>query len=308
MSPAPASETAGAAGRVWITGHGGFTGRYLSDALTAAGFTPVPAPELPGFDLRDPASIERELERARPDYVIHLAAVTFVAHGRASDFYEVNTVGTANLLEALARLPQTPRKVILASSANIYGNAQVEPITEDTPPAPVNHYACSKLAMEHMARTYFERLPILITRPFNYTGVGQPAQFLVPKLVRHYAERLPSIRLGNLDVVRDFSDVRALAAAYCRLLVAPLAATEVNICSGAGWSLQSILDRLAMLTNHRPRIEVDPALVRAAELKRLVGGNARLQHAVGVLPFADFGATLAWMLDRATPPDAPRAG
>jgi nucleoside-diphosphate-sugar epimerase len=307
MSPAPASDAAGPGRRVWITGHGGFTGRYLSSALHEAGFEPVAASELPTFDLRNVESIERELARARPEYVIHLAAVTFVAHGRASDFYEVNTVGTAQLLECLARSAYAPRKVIVASSANIYGNARVEPITEDTPPAPVNHYACSKLAMELMTRTYFDRLPILIVRPFNYTGVGQPGHFLVPKLVRHYAERAPSIKLGNLDVVRDFSDVRMLAAAYCRLLAGSLVSTEVNICSGNGWSLQAILDRLSALTQHAPRIEVDPALVRGSEVKRLVGGSDRLARAVGALPFADFGATLAWMLDRATPPAAPAA-
>lgn len=299
MSPAPASEGTHAGRRVWITGHGGFTGRHLSAALRDAGYEPVPAPDLPAFDLRDPASIERELARAKPDYVIHLAAVTFVAHGRAADFYEVNTVGTANLLDALARRPTPPRKVLLASSANVYGNARVEPITEDTPPAPVNHYACSKLAMEHLAHTYFDRLPILLTRPFNYTGVGQPAHFLVPKLVSHYAQRLPAIRLGNLDVVRDFSDVRALAVAYVRLLDAALVGTAVNICSGTGWALQAILDRLAALSGHAPRIEVDPAFVRASEVKRLVGGSSKLIDAIGPLPHGDFGATLAWMLGQA---------
>ncbi len=296
MSKAAGSESSRAGRRVWITGHGGFTGRYLSAALREAGYAPVAAPELPDFDLRDPASIDRELARALPDYVIHLAAVTFVAHGRAADFYEVNTVGTANLLDALTRLPAAPRKVLLASSANIYGNAHIEPITEATPPAPVNHYACSKLAMEQLAQTYFDRLPIVLTRPFNYTGVGQAAHFLVPKLVRHFATHLPSIQLGNLDVVRDFSDVRALAAAYTRLLDATLVGTAVNICSGHGWALQAIVDRLAALSGHRPAIDVDPGLVRANEVKRLVGGNAKLVDAIGPLPFDDFGATLAWML------------
>jgi nucleoside-diphosphate-sugar epimerase len=303
MSPAPASESRG---RVWITGQSGFTGQHLSAALGEAGFEPVAAAHLPEFDLRSPASIERELERAQPDYVIHLAAVSFVAHGRAADFYEVNAIGTLQLLECLARSPRRPRKVIVASSANIYGNARCEPITEDTPPAPVNHYACSKLALEHLARTLYDRLPVLIVRPFNYTGVGQADQFLVPKLVRHFAQREPVLKLGNLDVVRDFSDVRMVAAAYCRLLASPLVATEVNICSGHGWSLQAIVDNLRERSGHAPRIEVDPALVRGSEVKRLVGGNARLLAAVGPLPYADFGATLAWMLDRAAQPAAPR--
>ena len=296
MSPAPVSER----GRVWITGHHGFTGRYLSAALAHEGFEPIAAPDLPVFDLRDAGSIERELDRVRPDYVVHLAAVSYVAHGNATDFYAINTVGTARLLECLARGGLSLRKVVLASSANVYGNATREPITEDTPLAPVNHYACSKLAMEMMARTLFDRLPILIARPFNYTGVGQSEKFLVPKLVRHFAQCAPVIKLGNLDVVRDFSDVRMLAAAYCRLLASPLVSTEVNICSGLGRSLQSIVDTLRERADHAPAIEVDPALVRGTELKRLVGGNARLLDAVGALPYADFDATLTWMLERAT--------
>jgi len=192
------------------------------------------------------------------------------------------------------------RKVIVASSANVYGNTNREPITEDAPLAPVNHYACSKVAMEHLARAQYDRLPILIVRPFNYTGVGQGEQFLVPKLVLHFARREPTIKLGNLDVVRDFSDVRRVACAYCRLLTSPIVGTEVNICSGLGRSLQSIVDVLCVRSGHTPGIEVDPALVRAAELKRLVGGDARLLAAVGALPYEDFAATLAWMLDRAT--------
>ena len=296
MSPAPASKSGG---RVWITGHSGFTGYYLSSELAQAGFEPIAAPHPPDFELRDIGNVERELERARPDYVVHLAAVSYVAHGRAADFYEVNTVGTANLLECLARAAPAPRKVIVASSANVYGNTNREPIDEDTPPAPVNHYACSKLAMEHMARTFFDRLPILIVRPFNYTGVGQGEQFLVPKLVGHFARRDPAIKLGNLDVVRDFSDVRMVAGAYRRLLTSALTGTAVNICSGAGRSLQWILEVLRARSGHAPAIEVDPALVRATELKRLVGGNARLLGAVGALPYGDFAATLAWMLDRA---------
>ena len=101
-----------------------------------------------------------------------------------------NAVGTTHLLDAIASLQSVPRRVVVASSANVYGNSTVEPITEATPPAPVNHYAASKMAMEAMARTYVDRLPLVITRPFNYTGVGgQVDHFLVPKLVAHFAER-----------------------------------------------------------------------------------------------------------------------
>lgn len=296
MSPAYGSELRG---RVWVSGASGFTGHYVVAELQRAGFDVFVPPLPPEFDLRRPETIDREWARARPDYVIHLAAVSHVAHGRPADFYEVNTVGTALMLESLAAGGLRLRKVVLASSANVYGNSDDELITEATRPAPVNHYAASKLAMENLARVWYGRLPIVVTRPFNYTGVGQSPQFLVPKLVQHFADRIPVLRLGNLDVVRDFSDVRMVATAYCRLLDSQLVDTEVNICSGVGRSLLSIVEALSARSGYSPRIEVDPSLVRSSEVKRLVGANARLVAAVGSLPHTDFEATLAWMLDHA---------
>ena len=106
-----------------------------------------------------------------------LRRVAFVAHGNAEDFYRVNVLGTLNLLQALAKLDRAPERVIIASSANVYGTPDVGMLDESLCPAPVNHYACSKLAMEHMVRPWFSRFPILITRPFNYTGPGQSEAF-----------------------------------------------------------------------------------------------------------------------------------
>jgi nucleoside-diphosphate-sugar epimerase len=230
--------------------------------------------------------------------VIHLAAVSFVGHGDAAAFYAVNTIGTANLLEALLAEGVRPRRVVIASSANVYGNAEVEPILESTPLAPVNHYAASKLAMEHIARSYSDRLPIVMTRPFNYTGVGQAESFLVPKLVAHFAERRPFIELGNLDVVRDFSDVRAVAQAYVRLLGAEVPEGVTNLCSGVGRSLRWVLQQLRELSGHDLDIRVNPAFERASEVHRLIGSRSRMEAAIGSLPFQDFRATLAWMLEK----------
>ena len=170
--------------RVLVTGCSGFTGRYVGAALASKGYRVIDAEDSGApFDLTQPASVAAVLQEARPDYVIHLAALSFVGHNDATAFYAVNTVGTANLLEAILKAGSKPRRVVIASSANVYGNAQVEPITEATSPAPVNHYAASKLAMEALVRTYADRLSIVMTRPFNYTGVGQAVNFLVPKLV-----------------------------------------------------------------------------------------------------------------------------
>jgi nucleoside-diphosphate-sugar epimerase len=283
--------------RVLVTGCSGFTGRHLARCLSDAGLE-VFDPEAEGriFDLTRPETLPPVIAEARADYVIHLAAQSFVAHEDASAFYRVNTLGTTHLLDALLAGGRPLRRVVLASSANVYGNTTADPITESTPAAPANHYAASKVAMELLAATYTDRLPIVITRPFNYTGAGQPARFLVPKLVEHFADRRPFIELGNLDVVRDFSDVRAIVAAYVRLLSVEKTPPVINLCSGVGRSLREIMDELTRLSGHRIEVRVNPAFVRTSEVHRLVGSAATLRATVGNLPYQDFRETLAWML------------
>jgi nucleoside-diphosphate-sugar epimerase len=187
-------------------------------------------------------------------------------------------VGTMNLLAALAALPRVPDKILLASSANIYGNCDASPIDEDQAPAPVNHYAASKLAMEHMALTWSDRLPIVITRPFNYTGVGQSGQFLIPKLVDHFARSATHIELGNLHVEREFNDVRMVCQAYLSLLTHGLVGQTYNICSGQAYTLQQVIDTLIQLTGYTMELHVNPDLVRANEVLRLCGNPGKLNR------------------------------
>lgn len=286
------------AGRVLITGGSGFTGRYVIEALRADGCDALD-PSVADFDLRNPDQLRQAITDLRFDYLIHLAAISFVASADAAEFYAVNTVGTAQLLEAVLRAGRPIRKIVVASSANVYGNAVVSPIGESVPAMPVNHYACSKLAMEHIVRTYADRLPVVLTRPFNYTGPGQAPHFLVPKLVDHFARRAPRITLGNLDVVRDFSDVRAVAQTYVRLLADGKPGETYNICSGTGRSLRWVMDTLAELSGHQIGIDVDPALVRASEVHRLVGDGSKLRSVIGGTEYGDFRESLAWMLEQA---------
>ena len=179
--------------KILLTGAAGFTGLFFKSAAEAAGHTVWPL----AADLTDKAAVAAEVAQVQPTAVVHLAAISFVGHADDAAFYSVNVLGTVNLLAALAALPVPPTKVLVASSANVYGNCDASPITEAQPPAPVNHYATSKLAMEHMALTYADRLPVVITRPFNYTGPGQAPQFLIPKLVSHFARRADRIELGK---------------------------------------------------------------------------------------------------------------
>ncbi len=139
----------------------------------------------------------------------------------------------------------------------MYGNVTSDAIDESFPLTPVNHYAASKAAMETMVHTWFERLPILIARPLNYTGRGQASNFLVPKIVEHFARREPSIELGNLDVARDFSDVRYVARAYEALLTSDAAGETVNVCTGTPYTLREILSAASDMTGHKLQAHVN---------------------------------------------------
>jgi len=293
--------------RALITGIHGFTGQYLAQSLRAAGyrvFGTALAPsaeeqDVIAVDLSDRAAVQRMAEAVQPDVVVHLAAIAFVAHSDIEAMYRVNLLGTRHLLEALAGLANKPSAVLLASSANIYGNAEVEPISEAVAPAPANDYAVSKLAMEYMARLWMERLPITIVRPFNYTGHGQHENFLLPKIVSHFKRGARDIELGNLHVWRDFSDVRMVVDSYCRLveLGGELAGQTFNVCSGMGHSLGEVLDMMAGIAGYRINVSVNPAFVRSNEVVRLVGSNDKLQAAIGTLHQRPLAETLRWMYE-----------
>jgi nucleoside-diphosphate-sugar epimerase len=310
------SETVleGTGKRALITGMAGFTGRYVAGQLRAAGYqvTGLGAPgeaasadlhgaDLHAVDLGDRAGLAGVVQQLQPDVVVHLAAIAFVGHGDVEQIYRVNVAGTRNLLEALAGLARKPAAVLLASSANIYGNTDVGvigAIDENVPAAPANDYAVSKLAMEYMARLWQDRLPIIVVRPFNYTGVGQHENFLLPKIVAHFRRNATDIELGNLHVWRDFSDVRTVAASYRRLLAAPAAATAgraFNICSGHACSLGEVLDLMADIAGYRINVHVNPAFVRANEVMRLVGDNRRLSGVIGASEPVALADTLRWM-------------
>jgi nucleoside-diphosphate-sugar epimerase len=290
-----------------ITGIQGFTGRYLAQELRAAGYTVVglshelvdkgDSEVVHQQDLLDRDGLFGVIAQVKPEVVVHLAGIAFVAHGDAEAIYRTNVVGTRNLLEAVAKSGCRASSILLASSANVYGNATAEPIEETTPTAPANDYAVSKLAMEHMASLWGDQLPITIVRPFNYTGVGQSLSFILPKIVDHFRRRAPIIELGNLDVIRDFSDVRSVVKRYQLLLMNEARGGEIyNVCSGRGYSLSDVLQIMRELSGHGPQIRVNPAFVRANEVRRLIGSQAKLDAVIGAVPEVPLRETLKWML------------
>ena len=289
--------------RVLITGSEGFTGRYLRAELEAHGYQVVglgahssSSEAYCQADLRDLASVKQAVATLQPDYVVHLAALAFVGHGNPNDFYHVNLLGTRNLLSALAECGKTPKCVLVASSANVYGNQQGGVLDEQAAPAPANDYAVSKLAMEYMAKTWLPKLPITLVRPFNYTGPGQAENFLLPKIVSHFRERARLIELGNLDVWRDFSDVRAVVEAYRRLLECQQPGETFNVASGVVHSLREILAMCSELTGHDIEVRVNPAFVRSNEVKTLCGNAQKLRDCIGDWSTPALRETLQWML------------
>lgn len=282
--------------RLLVTGANGFTGRHFVTSARACGHEVVALQA----DLNDRDALKQEVAHVAPEAVVHLAAISFVGHAVASAFYDVNVIGTLNLLDALATLAQPPRSVLLASSANVYGNCEQSPITEAQLPAPVNHYAMSKLAMEYMARTYLDRLPLFLVRPFNYTGPGQAESFVIPKLVAHFARRAEAVELGNLDVEREFNDVRFVCGAYLQLLEKAKPGEVYNVCTGKPVTLKSVLALLSQIMGHQLQVKVNPAFVRNNEIHRLCGSPAKLHGVVGEISLPSLPDTLRWMLEHAS--------
>lgn len=284
---------------ILVTGSSGFTGRYVVNEFKKAGYNVVglvsesPSAGEMVCDLRDKQMVVNTIGAIRPDGIIHLAALSFVGHPNLEDFYSVNVLGTENIILASIINNLCPHKIIIASSANVYGNPDVlGSINESFPPSPVNHYAISKLAMEFVAKMWFERLPIIITRPFNYTGPGQDPKFLIPKIVAAYKKHDTSIQLGNIDVCRDFSDVRDISKIYLNLFESDAKSEVVNLCSGKAYSLLHVLNSVSNIAGYKIEVKVNPEFVRRNEIKQLFGDNSRLNSITGFIPSIPLEKTL----------------
>jgi len=278
--------------KLLLTGARGFTGQHFTKAAQQAGYEVHPL----SADMTNAKAVATKTAAVAPDFVVHLAAISAVTHADEEALYRVNLFGTLNLLKALVALPQAPKLVLLASSANVYGNADTSPIDESICPAPVNHYAMSKLAMEFMSATFADRLPLVTARPFNYTGIGHDMRFVIPKLVEHFARRAETIELGNLDVEREFNDVRTVCEAYLRLLQQGQPGQKYNVCSGRPVSLKFVIDALKKISGHDLQVNVNPDFIRANEVHRLCGNPAKLEACIGALQYPPLEDTLRWML------------
>jgi GDP-6-deoxy-D-talose 4-dehydrogenase len=279
--------------RILILGASGFMGRALAAHLGANG-DDVRTPNRAQAPMTDATVLRGVIEAAAPEIVINLAGISSILHGDVREIYETNAFGHLRLLEAAAEAAPIAR-VYLASSANIYGRSERETFKETDPAAPVNHYAISKFMAERFNALFGDRLIVSAARPFNCVGRGQKPTLVLSKLVDAFRSRAPRIELGNLDVRRDFVDIRDVCAMWSALLEAPKPPELVNFGNGVATPLRDVISVLEQLTDHKPQIVSAPGLLRERDITYQRADTAVLES-LGYKRRYALAETLAWML------------
>ncbi len=307
--------------RILITGATGFVGPHLMRALTlklgqeaSLAATAKHAGHLPGFgavmplDVTDEGAVDRVVREMRPTAVVHLAAVSSIAGASADAMaaWTVNTFRTLNLAHAILR--HAPHCwLIFAGSGLAYGDTakRGRPLDEAAPLAPNTDYGVTKAAADLALGALAGRgLNTIRFRPFNHTGPGQSEEFVVASFAAQIARieaglQPPVLRVGNLDAMRDFLDVRDVVAAYAMAVAAPAKLTPgliLNIASGRPRSIRSILDGLLSLSRVPIAIELDPARLRPSDIPVFSGNVRAARQILGWRPRHAFSDTLASVL------------
>jgi len=301
--------------RTLVTGGTGFVGRYLARSLRGRGHDvfvvaagtysePEPGVTFCRVDLRERDSIHRVIRDFRPNYIYHLAAVSSV--GLSWDLprltYEVNVLGTLNVLEAATGLPASPR-ILNVSTAQVYAPSS-SILREESPISPGNPYAASKLMAEWLQVQFRKRPEIWIStaRSFNHTGPGQSANFVISSIAKQFAEieaggRDPKLLLGNVHVKRDFTDVRDVVQAYSLLLERGTSNATYNVCSGQARSIAEIVQNFNQITGIEVEIETDASKCRAGEVELVCGNPAKIRRDTGWEPSTPWETTLRDLLN-----------
>jgi GDP-4-dehydro-6-deoxy-D-mannose reductase len=307
--------------KVLVTGVAGFVGGHLVDFLRAE----RPSAEVFGIvrprrpepyrargvavleaDLEDAAAVDAVFDRVRPDGIIHLAAQSSV-HRSWEDpaaTFRANVHGLLHILEALRHRQLAPR-VIVIGSAEEYGVVEADrlPVAEDAPLQPASPYAVSKVAQGYLARQYFlsHAMPVLCTRTFHHTGPGRGEAFAESSFARQIADieagrQEPVIAVGNLDAVRDYSDVRDVVRAYWMLLDEGQPGETYNVCTGRGISIGDVLHELLDVAGAKVEVRVDPERLRPSDVPAIVGNPRKLREATGWTPAVSLRQTLGDLL------------
>ncbi|MGB6687375.1 MAG: GDP-mannose 4,6-dehydratase [Terracidiphilus sp.] len=288
--------------RILVTGSSGFVGRHFCSRYGGISLTD----ENGQVDLCDAARVRQAVTRAAPEAVLHLAAQSSVVSSFAdpASTFAVNFLGTLNLLEALSAI-EFQGAFVYVGSADIYGKTSDAdlPTRETHPLHPLSPYAVSKVAAEALCYQWGQTndLHVVLTRPFNQIGPGQDRRFAVVGFARQIVgirkgRQSPTLVTGNLDVTRDFTDVRDAVRAYSMLLSSGQDGEVYNICSGRERSLRSIAEALMRIAGVEAQLEVDPARLRPSEQHRVVGDPSKIRSQIGWIAEIPLEDTLADIL------------
>jgi GDP-4-dehydro-6-deoxy-D-mannose reductase len=308
--------------KILITGVTGFAGSHLADFALARGDVEVfgtarwrsPSQNIEHIadkitvidaDLRDASSIESLVADIKPDWIFHLAAQSYVVSSwkLPSETITTNIVGTVNIFEAVRRAKYTPR-ILVACSSEEYGYVEPDevPITEANPLRPLSPYGVSKVGQDLLSYQYFKSygLDVVRTRAFNHTGPRRGRVFVCSNFAIQIIEAAkglrPDVSVGNLDAVRDFTDVRDTVRAYWLALERAEAGEVYNICSGKGFSIREVVEKLIALSGADVEVRVEPERLRPSDVPLLVGDNSKFVGRTGWRPEIPFDQTLADIL------------
>jgi len=305
--------------KVLITGISGFVGRHLTKYLlsrgdqvagidsTAAEFSNeiLKNEDLDIYegDLRDEEILSKALNEFEPDTLIHLAAQSSVkiSFENPLETFSDNLIGTLILLETVSRLDIEVRTLIISSS-EVYGQLEPSecPVSEDHPLRPINPYAVSKASVDLLAYQYYKAydMPIYIARAFSHSGPGQKTvgvlsdwAFQVAKIDLGLAP--PVLKVGNMNVKRDYIDVRDVVRAYIDIIEKGKPGVPYNVCGGVGYSLSDLLEKYRALSRKEIEIQTDKSRMRPVDISILTGSNNRINADTGWKPEIPIDQTLA---------------
>ncbi len=310
--------------RILITGISGFTGSHLADYFLAQGEHEIFGTikwrsnrenirhiedkiKLLDCDIRDAFSMKTVLQISKPDYIFHLAAQSYVPFSWRvpQETLQTNIIGELNLFEGVREL-KLDSIIQIAGSSEEYGLVFPDelPITEDNPMRPLSPYAVSKVAQDLLGYQYFKSYGtrIVRTRAFNHTGPRRGEVFVASNFAKQLVEiergkKDPVLRVGNLDAVRDFLDVRDVARAYAFAVEKGTPGEVYNIASGKGIKIRDLLNKLVSMSKKDIKIEQDPARLRPSDVELLTGSAEKFQKATGWRPEIPFDKTLEDLME-----------
>jgi len=302
--------------RILITGGSGFVGAYLTESLKPCASKMVvlasgdiepwrePGIEYLRFDIRWRDKVHSIVHEFSPDQIYHLAGISAVdlSWDNPRHTFEVNVLGTYNVFEAAMSLPSPPM-ILNVSTAQVYANSE-DILTETSPVRPDNPYAASKAMAEMLPVQYRKRSRggIITARSFNHTGPRQPPTFVLPSIAKQFAEmeaglRPPQLMVGNIDIKRDFTDVRDVIRAYIALLNKGRAGEVYNVCSGCAVRLRDVISKFQAISGTAVNIETDPARIRSNDVPQVFGDPTKIRSETDWRPEIPLETTIRDLLD-----------